>query len=48
MYVQEAIFGSGFGGWYPQIVYMLLFLFLPPLVYGRLKKAYRLRNFPRN
>ncbi len=48
MYVQEAIFGSGFGGWYPQIVYMLLFLFLPPLVYGRLKKAYRLQNFPRN
>ena len=48
MYVQEAIFGSGFGGWYPQIGYMLLFLFLPPLVYGRLKKAYRLRNFPRN
>lgn len=47
MYVQEAIFGSGFSGWYPQIVYMLLFLFLPPLVYKRLKKAYILQNFPR-
>lgn len=48
MYVREAIFGSGFGGWYPHIVYMLLFLFLPALVYRRLKKAYMLCNFPRN
>ena len=47
MYVQEAIFASGFSGWYPQIIYMLLFLFLPALTYKRLHKAYRLQNFPR-
>lgn len=46
-YVQEAIFASGFSGWYPQIVYMLLFLFLPAIVYRRLKNAYLLQNFPR-
>ena len=48
MYVQEAIFASGFGGWYMQVVYMLMFLFLPAVVYKRLHRAYRLQNFPRN
>ncbi len=47
MYVQEAFYASGFGGWYMQLVYMLLFLFLPPLVYRRLQKAYVNLNFPR-
>lgn len=48
MYVQEAIFAGGFGAWYPQIVFMLLFLFLPAFVYRRLQKAYQRQNFPRN
>lgn len=48
MYVQEAFFAGGFGGWYMQLAYMLLFLFLPATVYGRLRKAYENLNFPRN
>ena len=47
MYVQEGIFGTGFAGWYPQIIAMLCFLGLPPLVYRRLQKAYIDLNFPR-
>lgn len=40
LYVQEAVFGSGFPGWYMQLVYLLLFLLLPAVVARRLKKAY--------
>lgn len=47
MYVQEGIFGTGFAGWYPQIIAMLCFLGLPPLVYRRLQRAYIDLNFPR-
>ena len=47
MYVQEGIFGSGFEGWYTQVIAMLCFLGLPPLVYRRLQKAYIDLNFPR-
>lgn len=47
MYVQEGIFGSGFAGWYPQVIAMLCFLGLPPLVYRRLQRAYIDLNFPR-
>lgn len=47
-FVQEAIFGSGFAGWYPQVIYLLLFLLLPLFVYRRLYKAYSLMNFPRH
>ena len=47
MYVQEAIFASGFEGWYMQAIYMLLFLFLPVFVHRRLERAYALQNFPR-
>ena len=46
-YVQEAIFASGFEGWYMQAVYMLLFMFLPLFVINRLYKAYYYQNFPR-
>lgn len=46
-YVQEVVFGSGFAGWWPQVVYMLLFLLLPFTVMGRLKKAYVNQNFPK-
>lgn len=46
-HVQETIFGSGFAGWWPQVVYMLIFLFLPLLGLKRLKGAYVNQNFPR-
>jgi len=39
-YVQEAIFGSGFAGWWPEVVHLLLFLVLPFLVMRRLEDAY--------
>ena len=48
LFVQEAIFASGFAGWYGQAVSLLLFMALPPLVYRRLQKAYVLLNYPRN
>lgn len=47
MFVQEAIFAGGFGGWYMYAVYLLLFMFLPPLVYRRLQTAYIFQNYPR-
>ena len=46
-YTQEVIFGSGFAGWWPEVVKMLVFLFLPLPVLGRLKKAYLELNYPR-
>jgi ABC-2 type transport system permease protein len=47
-YVQEAIFGSGFAGWWQQVVYLLLFLFIPLVGLTRLKKAYIHQNFPKD
>lgn len=47
-YVQEGMFDAGFAGWYPEIIHLLLFLFLPVLVIGRLNKAYVLQNYPKN
>ena len=46
-YVQEVIFASGFAGWWKEVVYMLIFLFLPFLVLKRLKNAYINQNFPK-
>ena len=39
-YVQEAIFGSGFAGWWQEMVHLLLFLGLPLPVFRRLEDAY--------
>lgn len=47
-FVQEAIFGSGFAGWWQHAVHMLLFLFLPAIGLYRLKGAYINQNFPRD
>lgn len=44
-YVQEAIFGTGIGGWWQYVVCMLLFLVIPILTSGRLKKAYVNQNY---
>ncbi len=45
LYVQEAIFGTGFAGWWQYIVYMLLFLIGPLCVARRLKGAWIHQNF---
>ncbi|MDO4999113.1 MAG: ABC transporter permease [Bacteroidales bacterium] len=39
-YVQEAIFGSGFAGWWQEVIHLLLFLGLPLPVFRRLEDAY--------
>ena len=48
MFVQEAIYGSGFSGWWQEVVHFLLFLLLPAFGLRRLKSAYTLQNYPRN
>ncbi|MBO4409311.1 MAG: ABC transporter permease, partial [Spirochaetales bacterium] len=45
-YVQEAIFGAGFAGWWKEVIYMLLFLFIPLSGLVRLKNAYIHQNYP--
>lgn len=47
-YVQEAIFGAGFAGWWKQVIYLLLFILLPLIGLVRLKKAYIHQNFPKD
>ena len=46
-YVQEAIFGAGFAGWWKEVVWLLCFLFVPLIGLRRLKKAYIHQNFPK-
>ena len=46
-YVQEAIFGAGFAGWWKQVIYLLIFILLPLIGLVRLKKAYIHQNFPK-
>ena len=47
-YVQEAIFGAGFAGWWKQVIYLLIFILLPLIGLVRLKKAYIHPNFPKD
>lgn len=47
-YVQEAIFGAGFVGWWKQVIYLLIFILLPLIGLVRLKKAYIHQNFPKD
>lgn len=46
-YVQECLFGSGFAGWWKEVVALLCFLFLPLIGYKRLNNAYIFQNYPR-
>lgn len=46
-YSKEVIFGTGFAGWWREVIHLLLFLFLPLFVMYRLKRAYVLQNFPK-
>ena len=47
-YVQEALFGAGFAGWWKQVIYLLIFILLPLIGLLRLKKAYIHQNFPKD
>lgn len=44
--VQTSIFGSGFAGWWPQVLWMLSFLILPIIFLPRLKRAYIKQDNP--
>lgn len=46
-HVQEVIFGAGFAGWWKEVIYLLVFLFVPLIGLNRLKKAYIHQNFPK-
>ena len=48
IYVQEAIFGVGFAGWWTSAVALLVFLLIPLLGIRRLGGAYINQNYPRN
>ena len=48
IFVREALYGTGFALWWPALVAMLLFQFLPYFTFGRLKNAYQYQNYPRN
>ena len=47
-YVQEAIFGMGFAGWWISCVSMLVFLLIPFVGRKRLYDAYKYQLYPRN
>lgn len=47
-YVQEAIHGTGFAGWWSEAVHFLVFAFLPMLGIRRLEKAYIFQNYPKD
>lgn len=47
-HVQETIWGSGFAGWWQESIHLLLFLFLPFTLIGRLGHAYKYQDYERN
>lgn len=48
IFVREALYGTGFAGWWPSLVALLLFQALPYFGFHRLKGAYQYQNYPRN
>lgn len=48
IYTREVYFGTGFEGWWPYLVALLVFLLLPVLFSKRLHNAYLYQNYPRN
>ena len=46
-YSREVIFGTGFAGWWQEVIHLLIFRLLPSLVIYRLKGAYVRQNFPK-
>jgi len=47
-YVQEAVFGTGFRGWWLQAVMLLVFQLVPLVGLRRLGDAYKYQNYPIN
>lgn len=47
-YIKEGIFGTGFAGWYPYVIVLLLFLLAPLICIRRLKHAYIHLDYDRN
>lgn len=47
-YVKEAIFGTGFAGWWTIVLAYLAFLFLPLLCGKRIYNAYKYQNYPQS
>ena len=48
IFVREALYGTGFAGWWPSLVALLLFQALPYVGFARLKDAYKYQNYSRN
>ena len=48
IHVQETLWGSGFAGCWKEVVYLLLFLFLPATLMWRLEHAYIYQDYERN
>lgn len=47
-YIQEGIFASGFAGWYPYVMVLILFLLVPIVGIRRLEHAYEYLDYERN
>lgn len=47
LFSREVIFGTGFAGWWQEVIHLLIFLLLPFVVMYRLKRAYIYQNFPK-
>ena len=46
-HVQELVFGAGFAGWWKEVIWMLVSLFVPLTGLIRLKNAYIHQNYPK-
>lgn len=47
-YSKEVVFGTGFPGWWKEVVAFMIFFFLPLLGIRRLRNAYVKQNFPKD
>ena len=47
-FVQEGLFASGFAGWYPEIIHLLIFLVIPIFLIPRLGRAYVNLDYAKN
>ena len=47
LFSREVIFGTGFAGWWKEVIHLLIFVLLPVVVMYRLKRAYIYQNFPK-
>ena len=47
-HVQETIFGTGFAGWWQEVIHLLLFMFIPLVFRRRLEDAYMNEDYERD